>query len=635
MQAVSNPLNLLQIFSGRLSAPNAGSELWLGKNSIAPEDFAEKLLFFLNQADPQMNESGPQLEFTPQELDKLLAMIPEGKAHNALPVVLPLSDGKSPDTMMADKQFASLQKSLQGPDLSGIKASAEKVMPEIEVEIIRSGSETALQSSEKSLQASAHSSLPQINEDVNGQQQSGQLADVPLKLSALSELADVFDLEQLKVGESLKLVAPAGEAKTDDGSRELATLVLTRTSETRMAEDKSLTAFKVQAEGAQKPAEFDAVLVKQNDNGEKAADLNDLGKLIEKNEAKGKARLVLFIPDKHVAQKPGAQPQVTALQQEAKLDRPADDLFSPMRDSKTPTAPIYRPASEDLKLERAPVNQKSITRPTLDLHETPTLDDKSEKTVGIEKSVDRQKNNLNLNQNQKSEGNPNRFAEGLGRQVVAEKEAQSSALEGRVFKANLEGSKTTEQQAVKTASGTNTKMSAEIPLEQNSQQNMTEAKTAPALESTQKTLQSTQPRQVTFKMDAPPSGKTLAEGGTFRIKMEPESLGKIDVQLRVVGDQMNARLEVSSHLARHMVESNLPQLRETLATQGIKVDSFSVDVSGGNQGQDNSGQAANQNGGRSGFANRGNFAHSPESMPENQNRTMGAQNLRGRINLFA
>jgi flagellar hook-length control protein FliK len=112
-------------------------------------------------------------------------------------------------------------------------------------------------------------------------------------------------------------------------------------------------------------------------------------------------------------------------------------------------------------------------------------------------------------------------------------------------------------------------------------------------------------------------------------------LGKIDVQLRVVGDQMNARLEVSSHLARHMVESNLPQLRETLATQGIKVDSFSVDVSGGNQGQDNSGQAANQNGGRSGFANRGNFAHSPESMPENQNRTMGAQNLRGRINLFA
>lgn len=635
MQAVSNPLNLLQIFSGRLSAPQAGSELWLGKNSIAPEDFAEKLLFFLNQSDPQMKGPGPQLEFTPQELDKLLAMIPEGKALNALPVVLPLSDGKSPDAMMADKQFASLQKSLQGPDLSAIDAPARKVVPEIEVEIIRSGSDPALQSGEKASQAPAHSNLPQINEDVTGRQQAGQLADVPQKLSAMSELADVFDLEQLKVGESLKLVAPAGEAKTDDGSRELATLVLTRTSDTQASEGKSLTAFRVQAEGAQKPAEFHAVLVKQTDNGEKAADLNDLGKLIEKNEAKGKARLVLFIPDKHVAQKTGVQPQVTALQQEAKIDKSADDLFAPIRDSKTLTAPIYRPSGEDLKFERTPVSQKSNSRPTLDLHETPTLDDKSEKTVGIEKTVDRQKNNLNLNQNQKSEGNPNRFAEGLGRQVVAEKEAQSSTLEGRVFKANLEGSKTTEQQAVKTASGTNTKMSAEITLEQSSQQNMTEAKTAPAVETAQKTQQFTQPRQVTFKLDSPPPGNKLAEGGSFRIRMEPESLGKIDVQLRVVGDQMNARLEVSSHLARHMVESNLPQLRETLASQGIKVDSFSVDVSGGNQGQDNSGQTANQNGGRPGLANRGNFAHTPESMPENQNRTMGAQNLRGRINLFA
>jgi flagellar hook-length control protein FliK len=87
---------------------------------------------------------------------------------------------------------------------------------------------------------------------------------------------------------------------------------------------------------------------------------------------------------------------------------------------------------------------------------------------------------------------------------------------------------------------------------------------------------------VEFKLEMPRGGEKIPESGYFRIKIQPESLGKIDVQLKVIGNQMVARMDVESSLVRQVVESNLGQLKETLQENGIKVESISVDVSTGN-----------------------------------------------------
>ncbi|MBI3025588.1 MAG: flagellar hook-length control protein FliK [Candidatus Tectomicrobia bacterium] len=80
-----------------------------------------------------------------------------------------------------------------------------------------------------------------------------------------------------------------------------------------------------------------------------------------------------------------------------------------------------------------------------------------------------------------------------------------------------------------------------------------------------------------------------------RIQLDPPSLGRMHMELRMQDGAMNAKVTVETSLARDTVMSGLRELKESLLRQGVSLESFSVDVrvnlNAGSFGQD---RAANQ-----------------------------------------
>jgi len=77
------------------------------------------------------------------------------------------------------------------------------------------------------------------------------------------------------------------------------------------------------------------------------------------------------------------------------------------------------------------------------------------------------------------------------------------------------------------------------------------------------------------------NGKNIRNNHTVMIRMEPDHLGPVRMTLSTHNDILTARLVVESPVAKAVVESNLNNLVEQLDRQGIKVESFTVSVSGG------------------------------------------------------
>ncbi len=103
------------------------------------------------------------------------------------------------------------------------------------------------------------------------------------------------------------------------------------------------------------------------------------------------------------------------------------------------------------------------------------------------------------------------------------------------------------------------------------------------------------------------SARLTRAGSTSELtmKLEPEHLGMLRVKMSVdKNNVMHARIQVESHEARTMIESNLPRLRESLAEQGIRVEKFNVDVRQDQQGQQQQ-HAGAGNGGEYDQAGRG------------------------------
>ncbi len=70
----------------------------------------------------------------------------------------------------------------------------------------------------------------------------------------------------------------------------------------------------------------------------------------------------------------------------------------------------------------------------------------------------------------------------------------------------------------------------------------------------------------------------------IQLKLDPPSLGTVRMNVAANGDAVRA-LIITDHLTvKQVIESQLPQLRETLASQGMKVDSFTVLVGGHDTG---------------------------------------------------
>lgn len=77
----------------------------------------------------------------------------------------------------------------------------------------------------------------------------------------------------------------------------------------------------------------------------------------------------------------------------------------------------------------------------------------------------------------------------------------------------------------------------------------------------------------------------LKEGQSeIQVKLDPPSLGTVRMSVAASGDTVRALIITDHPAVKQIIESQLSQLRETLAGQGMKVDSFTVLVGGQDAG---------------------------------------------------
>ena len=102
----------------------------------------------------------------------------------------------------------------------------------------------------------------------------------------------------------------------------------------------------------------------------------------------------------------------------------------------------------------------------------------------------------------------------------------------------------------------------------------------------------------------------------IKIRLDPPSLGTIRMNVTTAGDSVRTVVIAESHAVKQIIENNLAQLKDSMQSQGLKVDSFTVLVGG------NEGQAGQQNTSHEGRANFAGFPYAeqntaPETPAEN------------------
>jgi len=86
---------------------------------------------------------------------------------------------------------------------------------------------------------------------------------------------------------------------------------------------------------------------------------------------------------------------------------------------------------------------------------------------------------------------------------------------------------------------------------------------------------------------------------SVRLRLSPPELGSLRLEVTVRNGVMNARVEAETATARNLLLDNLGALRERLAQQDIKIDQFTVDLTGRSPGGpfgDRAGQTQGQDG---------------------------------------
>lgn len=79
--------------------------------------------------------------------------------------------------------------------------------------------------------------------------------------------------------------------------------------------------------------------------------------------------------------------------------------------------------------------------------------------------------------------------------------------------------------------------------------------------------------------------RNLGNHREVHIKLDPPSLGTVRLNVSSKGEMVRATLVAENHAVKQAIEGSLTQLRDTMHSQGVKVDSFTVLVGGNNQGQ--------------------------------------------------
>jgi len=80
-------------------------------------------------------------------------------------------------------------------------------------------------------------------------------------------------------------------------------------------------------------------------------------------------------------------------------------------------------------------------------------------------------------------------------------------------------------------------------------------------------------------------GAAAERDGTIRVRLSPPELGSLRLQVSIRDGAMTAQLETETPEARRILLENLPELRDRLAGQDVKVERFDVNVRDESQGQ--------------------------------------------------
>lgn len=67
-------------------------------------------------------------------------------------------------------------------------------------------------------------------------------------------------------------------------------------------------------------------------------------------------------------------------------------------------------------------------------------------------------------------------------------------------------------------------------------------------------------------------------GGDLKIRLSPPELGSLKLQVKMTDGTLSARIEAETPEARQVLVDNLPQLRERLSDQNIRVEKFDIDL---------------------------------------------------------
>ncbi|NPV43045.1 MAG: flagellar hook-length control protein FliK [Firmicutes bacterium] len=62
----------------------------------------------------------------------------------------------------------------------------------------------------------------------------------------------------------------------------------------------------------------------------------------------------------------------------------------------------------------------------------------------------------------------------------------------------------------------------------------------------------------------------------IKLQLKPEILGKLTLEMVLEKGELIARFSVQNHQVKHLIEQNLPQLKQNLEQQGISVEGFNV-----------------------------------------------------------
>jgi len=90
--------------------------------------------------------------------------------------------------------------------------------------------------------------------------------------------------------------------------------------------------------------------------------------------------------------------------------------------------------------------------------------------------------------------------------------------------------------------------------------------------------------------------KMGVDGGHVRLKMHPEELGGVQLEMQVIGRTINATVTAENEQARQVIQANLPELRQRLESQGLIIERFDVQTRTDGDGAGASNQNQQQTG---------------------------------------